>query len=242
MKTSVFIFLITAFTILGCKQTDSDTNITDRETFTKILTDIHLTDGIIETTKLQSKKSKYDLYKYVYEKHNVTKEQFIATVEYYTAHSDEYKAVYDDIESELKARISRQEGTNPNLKKVSKNLWNQNDYWKIPNPEKNDKIYYSYISNKQGTYTLEADYLIFDDDDTVNPFLMFKANYSDTTEQFFNVYLKKTGEFEHVKSILKTNKKYDFKSISGFLYTQTGTYTNKHAVIKNISLRYSPSK
>jgi hypothetical protein len=73
--------------------------------FLEVLVDIHLADGMAMDNMRYNEKFVFDsasLYESVFSKHEVTREQFDSTMQYYSAHPDDFQELYNILTSRLK--------------------------------------------------------------------------------------------------------------------------------------------
>ncbi len=73
--------------------------------FINVLIDLHMADGIMSSTNIRQDSKNIDsvsLYNYVLKKNDVSRIQFVKTVEYYTLHPEEYAVFYDSVERHFK--------------------------------------------------------------------------------------------------------------------------------------------
>lgn len=111
----------------------STKNLVERETFKKILIDIHLIDAITSETEYFRKydaNDSIDMYSSIFEKHHVTQAEFDSTVSAYTRHPGLYKEIYDEVLLEINLKMDKLKEIEPKFEKEKvKN--------KIKNKEKN---------------------------------------------------------------------------------------------------------
>ncbi len=246
--------IISIIFILGCNSGDKirKKDILKKKEFISVLIDIHKADGIIQFKNLQEKNKTTDsasLYNYVLKKHNVSREKFRKTIDYYTVHNEDYLIIYDSVQSyfnkkekELQFaadtdRKKEKESVKKNLKDTA-DLWNLKKEWNLPEDGKKNPIPFKIITDKQGIYILKARIKVFKDDGSVNQRMTIIANYTDGTKDVnSNGTMVKDGEFGNFDVSIITNKKKKLKYISGWLFDHSKGTKSKHVQIRDVSLK-----
>ncbi len=245
----VLTLFIVIFVFSDCQNTEKvrKGEILKDDIFYKVLIDIHKADGIIASTNIRTDQKMTDsvsLYNYVLKKNNVSRPDFIKTVEYYTIHPEKYIVFYDSLESyfdKLNTELAIESEKNKpelNEKKDSSNLWNLKTTWRLPQDGKTNTIAYNIPVDKQGTYTLSAHIKVFRDDKSKNQRLTIIANYHDGTKDINTIgTLLKEEKFDEYEVSLTTDPGKQLKSISGWLLDHSKGTKSKHVHVKNITLR-----
>jgi len=244
MKSILYLFTI--LFILGSCEKEPE-SIIGKSKFIKILTEIHLADGVILTKGLKRKIKKGDsvtYYNHVFKKYNISRNKFEKTIEYYAKHTDEYKIVYDSISANLNV-IDKELANNANnknnsaTKKDKNDIWNKKREWNLPKNGKKTSVPFSISVKNHGKYTLSADIRYYKNDKTRNPRLTIIAKYSDGTQDAkSNGTIVKDGKFSNYSAFIITNKKKTLKTISGWVLDHSKGTDNKHVDVKNIKLLY----
>jgi len=97
-------FLIVASGCSNNKKTDKPENLIHRDKMVQVLADIQLIEASIKLNnnrKLKKEEYTYYYYQYLFEKHNITQEDFNTSLEYYQAHISTLDTIYIDVVSEL---------------------------------------------------------------------------------------------------------------------------------------------
>jgi len=80
-------------------------NLIARERLIPLLADMQYTEAIIQLKNLSytdsTKNIAYGHYKYIFEKHHVTSEQFTTTFDWYKSHPKEMSELYKDVLTQL---------------------------------------------------------------------------------------------------------------------------------------------
>lgn len=103
MMSMVLLLLIFS----GCKRDPMPKNALHKKQFTAVLMDMQLAETMysdrfrtgLDTVKLEQ------LIKAVYEKHEITEDQFLASVLYYSRHPSEYGKIMTDINNQLSTKL-----------------------------------------------------------------------------------------------------------------------------------------
>lgn len=101
MKQIVGIIIL-AIVFQCCSHEPGSRSEIEKEKLIPLLVDIHLTDAYLQhrgfRPNKQTQRDKIDnAYGYILEKHNVTPNQFLNTMQYYGQHTKEYEAIYNKV-------------------------------------------------------------------------------------------------------------------------------------------------
>jgi len=244
--------IFSVFLFFGCNSGNKikKRDILKNNEFISVLIDIHKADGIIQFKNLQAESNASDsvsLYNYVLKKHNISREKFRKTIDYYAVHNEDYLVIYDSVQSffnkrekelQIAADKDKEEEHRKEKLKDTTELWNLKKEWNLPEDGKKNPIPFKIITDKQGIYFLKARIRIFPDDRSVNQRMTIIANYTDGTKDVnSNGTMVKDGKFDDFDVSVITNKKKKLKYISGWLFDHSKGTKSKHAQIKNISLK-----
>ncbi len=251
--------IIGVFLFFGCNNGNKirKRDILKEKDFISVLIDIHKADGIIQFKNLQAKSKAADsvsLYNFVLKKHNISRDKFRKTIDYYAVHNEEYLTIYDSVQSffnkkEKELQIAADRDKQEELRKEklkqkdTTELWNLKKEWNLPEDGRKNPIPYKIDIQKQGTYTLKYRIKIFPDDRSVNQRMTIIANYFDGTKDVnSNGTMVKDGKFGNYDVSVTTNPKKKLKYISGWLFDHSQGTKSKHAQIKDISLKRTNNK
>jgi hypothetical protein len=98
----------------------SKKNLIDQEKFTNILVDMHMMEGIINTSDFYRRYTEGDsvnIYDELYKKYGVTQADFDSTVVAYTRRPDLYMKVYDDVILRLNLKLDLVRKKEPSFEK-----------------------------------------------------------------------------------------------------------------------------
>lgn len=68
------------------------------------MADIHLADAVAETKAQQGSDERSltaSYHQHVYQKHGITRQQYVESMEYYTTHTEWMNKIYDDVAMEI---------------------------------------------------------------------------------------------------------------------------------------------
>lgn len=147
----LFFMFITTCCIFSCNK--SGAKILSKSKMEDVLYDYHLAQGIIP---IESNKGDFDYQKYlnaVYEKHDITKEDFDSSLVYYNHHVEDLQDIYDNLQERfesLEKEIQLETGNN------STSFVNSNDTTNLWNGKK-IYVFHSIPSQNKYTYSIKAD-------------------------------------------------------------------------------------
>mgnify|MGYP001555164030 CR=1 FL=1 len=238
------------FTACNNKSDIRKRDIISEEVFYEILKDVHLADGIASASKSSPmmKKDSVSIYNFVLKKHNVSREDFNRTVEYYSLNAEEYNVFYDSLvnfftvlEKELRdsLKIEKEKEIEERKRiKDSLNLWNLKFEWELPEDGIKNPIAFTIPIEEHGTYMLAATIRLFRDDKSVNQRMTIISNYTDGTRDMNSAgSMVKDGKYERYEVRITTDTIKELKSLSGWLLDHSKGTEEKHASVKEIELR-----
>ena len=220
----------------------------------RLLADIYIAEGAINNSGFYAGKADGEIpgyYRFVLDKHNLTKQEFDMVVSWYTSHPKLFTEVYDDVISIL----SEQEGLiTSDLSKmdslmvpelaVEEDLWKGRRYFKIPLSETDSmdiRIPFSIdIDSLQGgVFSLRANYQFKKEDVLDEARLRMIACYSDSTRDTIDSKISKS--FKGAIGSKSYNAKADkiLVSIEGLLFDHD-TSKVAEVEIRGVKLNYLP--
>jgi len=221
-------------------------DILEDEKFIEVLIDMHMADGIMSSTNVRQDKKNIDsvsIYNYVLKKNNISRFQFVKTVEYYTLHPEQYVIFYDSVESHFKRldetiKSELRFEKEVEKKRDSTNLWILKETWKLPEDGKTNPIAFKIETDKHGIYLLRARIKVFKDDQSVNQRMTIIANYVDGTKDLNTIgtFLKEE-KFEEYEVTLATDTTKKLQTISGWILDHSKGTKSKHVHIEKIEIR-----
>ncbi|MBN2597022.1 DUF4296 domain-containing protein [Labilibaculum sp.] len=174
MNKILFFFICSAFIFLiSCKENNKYTPQLNEDQFTKMLIDIHIIDGTLESQNIYRSGDNYrpsHYYNSIFQKYNITREQFDSCVSFYSYDTKRFTQIYDVIIDSLN-RLETQyriEVKNKKLEQDTVNLWTKKQHWRIPEKDKN-QVDFAIPVQEKGIYTIKASIKIFKDDQTDQP-------------------------------------------------------------------------
>ena len=116
-------YILFCFSVLACgeKKTDTPENLISRDKMVQILADIHIAEAQIEG-KLIYPDTAQMVFKYkeeeIFEKHDVTEQEFRETYQYYKDNLKEMDALYEIIVDTLSLRETKLRAETPQLQNL----------------------------------------------------------------------------------------------------------------------------
>ncbi len=211
----------------------------------EILTDTYITSGILEIYAMSSSWGRRDSilnYIDVIEKHGFTYDQFDVTMRYYfTGRAGRLARIYDKVIGNL-VKMEALNTADKAPEEVTENLWPGKQSYSLPEDFTNDPIWFDIPVKEPGRYRLQADFLLYKDDRSINPrvTLFFSHTGSDGEEvrdYWEEVTLKKDDRVNKV-TIAHELDSANGTRLQGWLFnhdSQSGLW-EKHALISAISL------
>jgi hypothetical protein len=108
MQKYISLFFSVLLYLTACKSNDVPDGIIKEKEMISLLTDVHITDGVIYTLpQVPDSLYKYGRDKYiaVFKKHHTTDDQFQKSLKYYSLHPDKLQEMYGKIDAIIKAKI-----------------------------------------------------------------------------------------------------------------------------------------
>jgi len=250
-----FFTLVIFVVFISCSSdTVSKSDIIDDEKFMEVLKDFHKAEGLIIISRLYDKKNKHDtisLYNYILKKHNISREEFDKTINYYTNHTEEYVPFYDSINNyflakkkELEIQLEEDlEKMSPKEQFASKNLWTKKQDWVFSTSKKTDdiKLDFSILTNYKGKYVLSVDVFtspnLKDIEKRVSLFVNYKDGSKDEATNIKKSIYLKNKKYKHIEVSINTDKNKKVKSISGIVI-RFSKDEKRHFHLRNTEIRY----
>ena len=111
MSIKILIALFCVFMLNSCQNNDTLENVVESEKMISLLVDIHKTDALLSERSRKLKAQTENIYETVLKKHNITREKFDASIDYYSKHSEEFEEMYVEIMRELNNLNNSEEDT-----------------------------------------------------------------------------------------------------------------------------------
>jgi len=221
-------------------------NLIPEKDLVSILTDIYITDGLLNVPKIILRASSLDsitIYYQVIESHGFTKEAMDRTMKYYFIENPKrLNKIYDKvlgILSEMESRVDKEVALE---QEHNMNQWPGKDFYSFPDRSGNDSTMFNMIIHRPGLYTLTFTATLFPDDQAVNPRLTIYLSSPDSIETGKRKYIKTVDYLKdgrphtYIVNIPVPDK--TFLHLRGWLYDFDNSSYNieKHIKIENISL------
>lgn len=251
-------WIILIFLIIGiaCKSSDEKIKrmeIIPKADFVPIIVEMHLADGLLLTPKIRigyPGRDSISNYKDILAKHNVTKEIFDRTIEFYEEEPDNLNDLYDEVISELSRLQSEIELSARQMvpDDMMSDLWNQKAVWHLPDDGRINRLAFKIPLTGLGKYMVNATIRMHYDDQSIDPRVTVFFWYDDGTElgqriPFEPSVIKKNGRIV-VHTLSQNLGDSMVTHISGFLLDhnpQNGNW-EKHADVLNVKVQHIQSR
>lgn len=175
--------------ILSCSDADY---ILSEKKIVRVIIDMHIADAIQTDRNMKVLIDDFksiDFYKSVFEKHNITKEQFDSSIHYYTKRPEEYQRIYEKVFSEMSKMESDLNDSPEDFRsRKTKIIWNSSfNHISVSDTVINTGEF-SVPVEKPGVYSIEAGMLIYKNDESINPRFQAYFWYDDGTEEGYRDY------------------------------------------------------
>lgn len=185
LGATTLVILSTAVSCSGRRTKLDKKDLISQSDMIVILTDIYLTDGLLNLSDIQMKHASKDsviTYMEVIGNHGYTREQLDKSLQYYFINKPKkLQTIYEqvlrrltELQSEVQARTER-------LPEVV-NLWPGRFTYSLPQDGITDMISFEHLLADTGLYTLSLGAVVFEDDQSLNPRITVWFWKPDTTE------------------------------------------------------------
>ncbi len=259
--TAGFFFLLIIITAMSCSNQPSvPRGFPKEKEMASILADLYLAEATMNSypysyrENLDSKSPAF--YKYVLEKHNLSKEQFDTIFAWYTAQPYLYSKVYDRVisilgtrEAELKNALLKEDSLqkisqeNERLRMERDNLWNGAMVVNLPKRDTVSTVVSfsaSLDSVKGGVLKLEARYRFGKENQISSAAMLMMVCYSDSTRDTARYHLDRSFNSKMNLLVLKLSDSLKAVSVKGSLL-EYDTLKKVSVEINDIKLSYQPA-
>jgi hypothetical protein len=252
IRFSFFILIAVSVMIASCssrKPKLDKKNLIPEKELVSLLTDIHLSNGLLFLPQINAWASSLDSitsYYQVIEAHGYTKEIMDKTMKYYFLNNPKkLNKIYDQVLGILSAMESRVE--KESLKEMSRfaNLWTGKEFYCFPSLSVNDSILFDLTLFRPGYYTLSFSVTIYPDDQSINPKAFLYTSSPDSIDTGKRKYLKSSTYLKdgrpHTYTLIISSPEQKINHLRGWLYDFENRPSGfeKHIKIENISLSFS---
>ncbi|MCZ4695505.1 DUF4296 domain-containing protein [Ancylomarina euxinus] len=243
-KQLIFLFFATLL-LFSCSKKEEKTYLS-KDDFTRILFDIHLTDGVLTSKNIVNRGSEYRpsfYYNSIYKKYNITPEQFDSCVSFYTQNSALYEKIYEKVidslnRMETQFRIALKDSL---VVRDTVNLWKGRRSVFLARG-RHENLSFSIPITEKGIYTVRADVKRFKDDQSRNPFLkayFWKEDSLKKSERinFDSIPIEHSDDFVRYETQLEFSDS-TFKELRGDLIVWSNVDSNftQHIQLKDIMI------
>ena len=243
--------LIIAFFIVSCRN-----SIIPEKDMVSIIVKTQLIDAAIKHRNFQNSiynKDTIDFYSKTIQSFGYTKAQFDSSLKTYTRNSKKLDAIYDkviielsEIETKINAKNIIYDDSIVNA--TNKNLWNKKTSYELTKNGPKETIDFAIPVQGLGNYTISADVLIHDDDESVKPSMVAYFFFDDKSKEGMRSGLTTSTFTKTEKSQTYTIEMMLHNSLvthlkgSLFSYDSTESKFKSHASISKIKVYYKLSK
>jgi Domain of unknown function (DUF4296) len=248
-RIGFLLLILFSLTISSCtfrkNRIDNKSLIPEKE-LTTILTDIYITDGLLNFSKIYDWYPSLDSlssYYHIIEKHGYSKELMDKTMEFYFIKKPKKLInIYDQVLGNLSEMESLFEKESLLTTETLENLWPGKKSYSFPDLSDSDSTFFDVILKRRGIYSFKFTATLFPDDQSYNPRITLYSSHPDSTKTGKRNYI---GTINYIKdgrphkyslslNALKTKK----TQIRGYLYDFDNhpDKGEKHIMINNISL------
>jgi len=241
-KQFVLLFFATLL-LFSCSKKEEKTYLSE-DNFTRILFDIHLTDGVLTTKNIASRGKEYRpsfYYNSIYKKYDISPQQFDSCVTFYAQNSTLYEKIYEKVIDSLNRmdtqfRIALKDSL---IVRDTVNLWKGRRRLFLARGRHED-LSFSIPVTEMGIYTVRAKIKRFKDDQTISPILnayFWKEDSLKKTEQIYfdTIAVEYSEDFVKYETQLEYSDS-TFKELRGDIIAWSNIDSNftQHIDIKNI--------
>jgi len=249
---SFIILLLLILAASGCADENKmrkPPNFVPPDKMTDILTDLYLADGLLNNPIIRKKyeyKDSTQNYIDIIESYGYTKSDFDESISYlFVANPQKLETVYEQV----MANLSRIEADNLKDKEIlpetKKEYYTGRSTISLPDYGITDRLELDIPIDRPGSYIVKARILIYEDDQSINPFINLWYWYDDSTdtghtEPWDTLWLQKTGKSELI-TLSKVMIDSAATHIRGFLFNHTDQpgHWEKHAQYSGISITFN---
>lgn len=243
---AIYLILILGVSCSGNKEK----GLIPEKTFETILTEVHLTDGLLMLPDIRERYFERDSvanYTDVVESHGYTKEAMDRTLKYYfTKKPKRLLRIYDHAIGRLTEIETLLSGEPDEIPVQQGDLWKGASTYYLSDKPENEKIYFDHICFLQGDYTLTYTVTVYPSDQTFNPCLTAWSSAADSADTGKRNYLPPVRYIRdgqpHTYTIVFNNSGTSPVILKGWLFDfENNPYgLSKNAKIENISFFFTP--
>jgi len=240
------IFLLFAILLLfSCSKKEEETYLS-QDDFTRLLYDIHLTDGVLTTKNIVNRGKEHRpsfYYNSIYKKYNITPAQFDSCVSFFAQNSTLYEKIYEDVIDSL----NRMETQFRMVLKDSLVVRDTVNLWKgrkriFLGRGRNEDLSFSIPVTEMGIYTVRAKVKRFKDDQSMKPYLKAYFWKEDSLKQserinFDSIAIERSDDFVSYETQLEYTDS-SYKELRGHIISWSNLDSNftQHIHLKDIMI------
>lgn len=245
MNKQLIFLLFTTLLLFSCSKKEEKTYLS-KDDFTRLLYDIHLTDGVLTTKNIVNRGKEYRpsfYYNSIYKKYNITPDQFDSCVTFFTQNSALYEKIYERVidslnRMETQFRIALKDSL---VVRDTVNLWKGSKRMFLTQGHQED-LSFSIPVKEMGIYTVCAKIKRIKDDQSMKPYLKAYFWKEDSLKQDERIYFDSVA-IEHSDEFIKyeTQLEYSdstYKELRGRIISWSNPDSNftQHIELKDIMI------
>ncbi len=245
MNKQLIFLLFTTLLLFSCSKKEEKTYLS-KDDFTRLLYDIHLTDGVLTTKNIVNRGKEYRpsfYYNSIYKKYNITPDQFDSCVTFFTQNSALYEKIYERVidslnRMETQFRIALKDSL---VVRDTVNLWKGSKRMFLTQGHQED-LSFSIPVTEMGIYTVCAKIKRIKDDQSMKPYLKAYFWKEDSLKQDERIYFDSVA-IEHSDEFIKyeTQLEYSdstYKELRGRIISWSNPDSNftQHIELKDIMI------
>ena len=242
----LFIFLFFAILFLFSCSKEEEKTYLSTDDFTRMLFDIHLTDGVLTSKNIVSRGKEYRpsfYYNSIYNKYNLTPDQFDSCVSFYAQNSDLYEKIYERVIDSLNRMETqfRMELKDSLIVRDTVNLWKGKRRIHLSRGRHED-LSFSIPVTEMGIYTVQAKVKRYKNDQSQKPLMTAYFWKEDSTQKSQNIYfdtisIDRSEEFVKYETQLEYSDS-TFKELRGKIISWSNVDSNftQHIELKDIMI------
>jgi hypothetical protein len=218
------------------------------KTFTAILSDSYLADGLLSMSAIKigyAKKDTTGSYIDIIESYGYTYETMEKTLNYYFINDPKrLVSIYDKIDEKLSQIELKITAEQQRILRILQAKSNQTVHFLLPDPGLKDKPGFSYDIYAEGTFTLQFSVTVYPDDQSVHPFFTAWYSAADGPDAGKKTYLQEIKYIKdgwpHIYTVRGKVEGLQKAVLRGYYldYENNPGFGMQHAEIINLSFSY----
>lgn len=248
------LFLLT----ISCKERP---NVLSEDKLIDILVDYHMAEGVVFSPDRHGLNhiQKLEVYNYVFEKYDISKEYFDSSLNYYITKPKEFQDLYGKVIAKLRlieTDINSYKYTSPDLNRLSNlpteikkvdslerdsvvaEIWPLMRNYELPAQGSQSRLEFSFPINIDtfDFIVLKAEVSIFSDDDSRKPFMQLGLSYANGENESVKKFFNRVEDKRNVRLRFEKDSTKHLDRLYGYLMNHKKCKGQKHSRVKNVRL------